>query len=67
MWRESKNSVGKMFKTTNNSDCQIKTLGSVGSYPQFKGFGIEEICSTRSVKNTMHIFTPLIVLINFYI
>ncbi|GEM_PF-2857712 len=67
MGKNSRNNVSKMFKQELKSSADTISTKCFMTYPQINHKQKLEISFIKSLKPAIHISTPLIVLINFYI
>ncbi|KKT15008.1 MAG: hypothetical protein UW83_C0029G0006 [Parcubacteria group bacterium GW2011_GWD1_44_9] len=67
MWKNNKNSVNKMLKEKSKAMATSTRSRCFTTYPQINHKQKNKIRLTKSLEWAIHIFTPLIVVINFYI
>jgi len=67
MWRDNEIGVNKVFKKEDKEANTPKQPQPSTTYPQVDYKQRDKICSIKSLNWFIHIPTPLIVVINFYI
>ena len=67
MWKNNKNSVNKMLKEKSKAMATSTRSRCFMTYPQINHKQENKIRLIKSLEWAIHIFTPLIVVINFYI
>ena len=67
MWKNNKISVDKMFVKSINKNFTLNTTQTTSSYPHLISLIKTKISYIKTIYPTIHIFTPLIVLVIFYI
>ena len=66
MWKNNRNNVNKMFKREPQGAATLAPLKCFVTYPQTDHKQKSKMFLIKNLKQTMHIFTLLIVIINFY-
>ena len=67
MWKTNTENVNNMLKRKQNSTPTINMVVGRHNYPQLKFLATTKKLFSLNTKSSIHILTPLIVLINFYI